>query len=164
MKKIFVIPLFILVFSFSVFSQEAKLFDKFSISSNCEYIKAILNVFANELKKQPNAKGYIVYYGGRYYPILKSNKKLKNSLPRANEAKSRTKQYESYLLIPEGLPSARFELIDGGFREEYEVELWIIPNGAKLPEPKPTVKASEIKIRKGKISNKELSALVYCGN
>jgi hypothetical protein len=150
--------------SFSAFSQEAKLFEKFEIGATCEGVKRRLDNFAQELKNQPNAKGYIVYYGGRYYPILKSNRKLKNSLPRAGESKTRTKLYESYLLINKAIETARLYLLDGGFREEYEVELWIVPVNAKLPELKPTVKTEDIKFRKGKISKKELAAIFNCEN
>lgn len=162
MKKLFLISFVTMLFSLSIFSQEAKLFDKFSVGSSCEDVKKRLDKFAIELNKQINSKGFILYYGGRYYPILKTNKKLKNSLPRANEAKSRTMQFESYLLTAKAIPTARLYLIDGGFREEYEAELWIVPANSKLPDPKPTVKTEDIKIRKGKITKKELAAIFDC--
>lgn len=162
MKKTIVICFTIVIFSLSIFSQEAKLLEKFDIGATCEGIKKRLDNFAAELKKQPEAKGFIVFYGGRYYPILKSNNKLKNSLPRANEAKSRTMQFESYLLTAKAIPTARLYLVDGGFREDYEVELWIVSPKAKLPEPKPSIKTEDIKIRKGKISKKELAKFFAC--
>jgi hypothetical protein len=34
--------------------------------------------------------------------------------------------------------------VDGGFREDLTVELWIVPSGATPPENSPTVDPSEV--------------------
>ncbi len=43
-----------------------------------------------------------------------------------------------------GMPSDRLVTIDGGFREEPEYELWVVPIGSEAPRPSPTVNAREI--------------------
>jgi len=41
-------------------------------------------------------------------------------------------------------------LVNGGFRENLGVEIWLVPTDAELPEPTPDVAESDIKFRKGK--------------
>lgn len=47
-------------------------------------------------------------------------------------------------LLANGISYERLAFIDGGFREEPAVELWIVPVGADPPRAKPTVNAKEI--------------------
>jgi len=35
--------------------------------------------------------------------------------------------------------------VDGGYREELTVELWVVPSGANPPSASPTVDPSEVK-------------------
>jgi hypothetical protein len=39
-------------------------------------------------------------------------------------------------------------IVNGGFREEDNVELWVVPSGAAAPQATPTVQAGELKPRK----------------
>jgi hypothetical protein len=40
-----------------------------------------------------------------------------------------------------------FEFVVAGFRENFTVEFWIVPNGVTPPEPSPTL--TKMKYRKG---------------
>jgi hypothetical protein len=53
-----------------------------------------------------------------------------------------------YLINQRGIDASRLVVVNGGFREEDSVELWLVPSGAQAPRPTPTVQASEIKGRK----------------
>jgi hypothetical protein len=59
---------------------------------------------------------------------------------------------KSYLVQRRGLPADRLTVIDGGYVEEWRAELWIVPAGATMPTPNPTIPANQIKFRKGKVS------------
>ncbi len=105
-----------------------------------------LDYFALGLQNKPTAKGYIIYYGGKAYDFYESPK---SRLPRRNEAEFRAESIKRYLRFD----SERNVIVNGGYREKFTFEFWIVPDGAELPNPTPTVKATEIKFRKGKIKN-----------
>ena len=50
-----------------------------------------------------------------------------------------------YLVSQRGIDASRLVVVNGGFREEDSVELWMVPSGAKPPQATPTVKASDVK-------------------
>ena len=89
--------------------------------------KARLDNFAAELQSTPDAKGYIVAYGGSRCP---------------NNAQSHANLARSYLVSSRGLDSARVIAVNGGRRSNarnYAVELWFVPQGASAPVPTPTL-------------------------
>ena len=53
-----------------------------------------------------------------------------------------------YLVTQRGIDASRFTVVNGGFREEDSVELWIVPSGAAPPRATPTVQASDVYRRK----------------
>lgn len=114
-------------------------FDEFG-DINCEDEMARLDNFAVNLQNEPNATGLIIFYGGR---------RFRGRLPKRGEAAARAARIKSYLVQRRGLPTDRVTVIDGGYTEEWRAELWIVPAGATLPTPNPTVPAKKIKFRKG---------------
>jgi hypothetical protein len=92
--------------------------------------KARLDNFAIELQNNPTAQGYIIAYGGRR--------------GRAGEAQARADRAKNYLVNERGIDSSRIVTLDGGYREDFTVELWIVPTGATPPAAEPTVDASEV--------------------
>ncbi|MBV8857759.1 MAG: hypothetical protein JOZ02_12560, partial [Acidobacteria bacterium] len=44
-----------------------------------------------------------------------------------------------------GITADRIVTVDGGYREELTVELWVVPSGATPPAASPTVDPSEVK-------------------
>jgi hypothetical protein len=93
--------------------------------------KARLDNFAIELQNDPTAQGYLICYGGRR--------------GRAGEAQRRCDRAKDYLVTTRGIDASRIVTVDGGYKEELSVELWIVPSGATPPTASPTVQPSEVK-------------------
>ena len=115
-------------------------FDEFG-DINCEDEMARLDNFAVNLQNIPSAKGLMIFYGGQ---------RFRGRLPRRGEAAARAARLKPYLVQRRGVPSDRVIVIDGGYAEEWHVEVWIIPAGVTPPGPNPTIPADKIKFRKGK--------------
>ena len=85
-----------------------------------------LDKFTIELQLNPTALGYIIAYGGR--------------ASRAGDAQKAADKAKDYLVNKHGIDSGRIVRVDGGYREEPAIELWIVPARAQFPKPTPTVK------------------------
>ena len=85
-----------------------------------------------DLREQndPSTRGYILAYGGRMSPVGQVNKLMSRA--------------RDYLVTQRGIDASRLVVVNGGFREEDSVELWIVPSGASAPLPTPTVQAGEV--------------------
>jgi hypothetical protein len=81
--------------------------------------KARLDNFAIQLQNDPNAKGYIVVFGGVRAP--------------ATERQKRIKRAYDYLVNTRGISADRLVTVPGGQREVTTTELWIVPLGADPP-------------------------------
>jgi hypothetical protein len=132
---------------------EAGKFDEFG-DIYCDEEKARLDNFANELQNHPDAQGYIIFYGGkRQQSAARHNSRLE--LPRQGEAAARVARLKPYISSTRGIDSDRVVVIDGGYRDLWAVELWIVPKGAKPPAPTATVKPQEVRFRRGRIKKRE---------
>ena len=98
--------------------------------------KPRIDRFAKGLKKVPNAKGYIIAYGGEVGPV--------------GEAKTRLKCIRNYLTSAHHITPSRLVLIDGGYTSLINVELFLIKPGDPTPEATPTVKPSDLRIIKAR--------------
>lgn len=98
--------------------------------------KARLDNLAVELQNDPSARAYIIAYGGRMSPLGQGQKLMS----RARE----------YLVSHRGIDASRLTVVNGGFREEDSVELWLVPSGAAAPQPTPTVQMGDVKSRRKK--------------
>jgi hypothetical protein len=109
---------------------------EFDECNNCTFDdqKARLDNLAVELQNDPSTRGYVIAYGGRMSPVGQVEKLMS----RARE----------YLVTQRGIDASRLVVVNGGFREDDSVELWVVPSGASAPQPTPTVQAGEIKRRK----------------
>ena len=96
--------------------------------------KARLDNLAVELQNDPSSSAYIIAYGGRSGPISQVERLI-----------ARTKDY---LITQRGIDESRLVTVNGGFRETDSVELWIVPSGAKPPQPTPTVQVGDVNPRK----------------
>jgi hypothetical protein len=95
--------------------------------------KEILNDLAAGLRgRSDKTQAYIIAYAGR--------RALRN------EAQARANQVKEYLVKSLGIREARVVAIDGGYRDEAIVELWIRPPGVAEPLPAPTVHPSQVQI------------------
>lgn len=100
-------------------------FDEFGDVSY-EDAAARMDNFAAQLQNQPGSQGCIIAYAGRHdLPGVSSRYAL------------RLKNY--ILFNPRGIQADRIVAIDGGRRENTEVEVWIVPPGSVPPVPKPTI-------------------------
>lgn len=115
-------------------------FDEFK-EINCEDEMARLDNFAVNLQNSPADKGVIIFYGGR---------RFRKRLPKRGDAAARAARLKTYLTQRRGIPKEQVIVIDGGYREEWMAELWIVPSAATLPSPTPSVPADQMKFRKGK--------------
>jgi hypothetical protein len=81
--------------------------------------KARLDNFAIQLQNDPNAKGYIVVYGG--------------AKAKPAEKQKRIKMAYDYLVTTRGIDAGRIVTMEGGMRDVTTTELWIVPLGADPP-------------------------------
>jgi hypothetical protein len=77
-------------------------------------------------------------------------------LPRRGEAEARVGYWKPYLTNSARIEDSRIVVVNGGYRENLMAELWIVPSGAKLPEPTPTLTERNIRFRRGKIKRIEI--------
>jgi hypothetical protein len=94
--------------------------------------KEILRNFAIMLQNEPEARAYLVHYGGRRTPSL-------------NVARVRGQRAKKHL-AKLGISPERIVAVDGGFREEFTWQVWSVPKGANAPMPEPTVERREVKV------------------
>lgn len=85
-----------------------------------------LDKFTIELQMDPTAQAYIIAYGGR--------------ASRAGDAQKVADKAKVYLVTKRGVDRDRIVTIDGGYREQPAIELWLVPSRASLPKATPTVK------------------------
>ncbi len=129
-------------------AKEARNVERFGTFA-CEDMKARLDNFEIQLYEESQSNGLVIVYEGKhskYNYDRKGNSTLKFVLPRFGESAFLTQEMQNYLKFRK-IPIGKFLFIDGGFRKNFEVEFWIVPNGAKLPKPTPTLET--MKYRKG---------------
>ena len=116
-------------------------FDEFG-DVNCEDEAARLDNFAFYLKQQPAANAVILFYGGKTF---------RGRTPKRGEAEARAARLKPYLVERRGIPSSHVIVVNGGYSEEWHVDLWIVPTGSVLPSPERTpIPDKQIHFRKGK--------------
>jgi hypothetical protein len=87
--------------------------------------QARLDNFSIWLRDQPQMKGYILVYGAKDFPSRKA-------LRWAHRAKD-------YLVRRRAMKPNRIAIIDGGYREQFGIELYILPRDVGPPIPYPTI-------------------------
>jgi len=115
-------------------------FDAFG-DIKCEDEMARLDNLAIQLQRNPSDRTVIEFYGGRTF---------RGRLPKRGEAAARAARIKPYLVQRRGVPANQVIMIDGGYRDEWQVIVWILPAGAAIPQPDPFIPAKDIKFRKGK--------------
>ena len=106
---------------------------QFDTCCSCSYDdqKARLDNLAIELQSDPTTTTYLFAYGGRTSQVGQADRLL---------ARAR-----DYLVTQRGINASRLVLMNGGFREEDCVEVWIVPQGAVLPKATPTVQPGDVR-------------------
>jgi hypothetical protein len=117
---------------------------------------ARLDNFSTELKNQ-DLVAYVIYYGGRCTPSCGFDyPRCRPHYPRRGEAETRVARIKPYLMNTRGIAENRIFVINGGFRESWTAELWLVPKGAPPPPLMPTTNAKDIQYRTGKVTEREL--------
>lgn len=143
--KIIGLTAFILISLSSVFAQEARKIDEFG-NESCDNLRNLLDIFFAELKSSKDEKGYIFVYEGKLLVPL-YNKENKTIYPQRGEAEAEIKFIKQHIKF-RGFDENRIVRINGGFRERFTVEFWIVPANVTPPKVTPTLK--KMKYRKGK--------------
>jgi hypothetical protein len=106
---------------------------QFDVCCSCSFDdqKARLDNLAVELQNDPSATTYVIAYGGR--------------TSRIGQADLLGTRARDYLVMQRGIDQSRIVVLNGGFREEDCVELYIIPQGATLPQATPTVQPGDVR-------------------
>jgi len=84
-----------------------------------------LEDFMKLLVAEPHSKAYIIAYAGREDHPGKSRRYALRA--------------KNYLVESRGIAAERIVTIDGGRREEFVVELWLVPDTAEPPKTKATI-------------------------
>ena|SRR6185503_5272247 len=77
------------------------------------------------LSGDPESRVYIIAYGGR--------------ATEPGKARRYAVRAKNWLVNYRGIDPRRIVALDGGRREDFVVELWLVPKDAKPPEPSPTI-------------------------
>jgi hypothetical protein len=106
---------------------------EFDVCCSCFFDdqKARLDNLAVEMQNDPSASAYIFGYGGR--------------TSRTGEADRLITRARDYLINKRGIDAARIVVVNGGYREENCVEMWIVPRGAPVPQSRPTLQPSDVR-------------------
>jgi len=146
------LPVIFCLFALSVFGQEkeARRFDEYGTIPCDEYLaRAEAMIFGQA--SNPNSKIYVFIYEGKEKRSVynKGEMTYKSVLPPRGLAKAKIDSMKKYVALKKISPE-NYVFSNGGFREDFWVEIWLVPNGAKPPTPTPTLK--KIKYRKGRSS------------
>jgi hypothetical protein len=120
-------------------------FDEFG-DIKCEDEYARLDNFAIQLQHEPQARGVIIFYGGKTF---------RGKLPKRGEAEARAARLKPYLVGRRGIPSNQVIVINGGYAEEWLAQFWVVPSGASMPNSSASVSVNKIKFRKGKANPRD---------
>lgn len=111
----------------AISTPESRMVDSYVFKTK-EDEMARLDNFAIEMQNDPTAKGWIFVYGG----------------PQTTAAsiKATIDRVRNYLVKTRGIDQMRVFTLDAGKQAKAAIELWIVPEGAMIPRPKPSPKKS----------------------
>src|SRR5688572_1161542 len=112
-------------------SEKTYLVDEFGQLGDCELGARFDSFFAELHNRAANARGYVIFYKGA------------NALPGQLEEASYQRVFLSHLAF-RNFDSSLITVVDGGFRAEKRVEIWIVPSGGAEPMPTETIEAPTI--------------------
>ena len=126
---------------------------------NCDDYLARMDNAINQAAKNSSSRIIVHVYEGNTprYKYKGNTYTIGHFRPQYGLAKAVIRSMKKYLLLHKA-PADRFVFKSAGFRENFTVDIWQVPNGAKEPEANPTL--TKIKYRKGRPSGFCLSC---CG-
>lgn len=144
--KIIGLILSILILCSSLFAQEAQKMDETGNLGCDDFISRIDNLIIG-LNENPNSKGYIFVYEGNWMKYNNEGQKT-YVLPHFGEAKKYISSMKIRFRFWKFPLVDRIVLVNAGFRKNFTLEFWIVPNGAIPPKATPTL--TKMSYRKGK--------------
>ena len=117
-------------------------FDEFG-DLKCEAEMAHLDNFAIQLQQEPTARGVIIFYGGKTFQRQVTQTRRRRSASGSTEVVSSAEARHPNQ--PGGRNRRR---ICGGVARG----IWVVPPGASMPTPNPSIPVGQIKFRKGRVS------------
>lgn len=112
---------------------------------NWEELMLQLDFCAVLLQNEPAASVYIIVYDG--------------SLSMRGEVQGWMQCIKNYLIERRGVDSNRIRIVNGGYRGNKTVELWLVTPADSLPKATPTIKPKDVKFRKGRLKKKNWGSL-----
>ncbi|MDT5120522.1 MAG: hypothetical protein QOC96_4 [Acidobacteriota bacterium] len=88
-----------------------------------EYAGSSLEAFSDALRKYPRSQAYVIAYP-RYY---------NGSPDRPNTASTMLGEVKGVLVKNYRIAASRIKIVNGGYRRQRQVELWIVPHGVHAP-------------------------------
>lgn len=151
------------VFRVSAQTEKTRQIDEFG-KITCDDFDARMDGIFTELENATDAKIYVIFYGERYRRTSSGwNKKTKDfesiklDYPNRDDGLNWAKSIPLYLTTYKGYPTTsqnllkdKIVLINGGFRENLEVEIWLVPKNGEIPKATPAIDEKDIKFRKDK--------------
>lgn len=139
--------------SASAQNKEARKIDEFG-ELPCGHFMAIADAIVMEQMKEPGSKIYVFYYEGKAYSASVWNRRtkeheMKTFRPRRGHALNRAKELGIYLRS-RNFDESNIILVDGGYRKEFILEIWLVPAGAAIPKATPTLEEKDVIFGKGK--------------
>lgn len=123
---------------------ESRKIDEIS-NFNWEDLMARLDFYAIQLQTVPDSSGHLIIYDGRR--------------SRRGEVQGWMDCVKNYLVGRRGIDSDRIMIVNGGYREKMTVEMWLVPRGENSPQTTPTVKPKDVKMKKGRLKEKNWGSL-----
>lgn len=109
------------------------LFEEYDRSMSEDQVRDRLDALAQHLKMNPSLRAFVMSYGG------------KQSCH--NEAILHARLVTRYLSKMKGISPQRFSILNGGYRDDWVVELWIGSAGAVRPPLMRTINKRRVIIR-----------------
>lgn len=123
---------------------ESRKIDEIS-NFNWEDLMARLDFFAIQLQNAPASSGYVIVYDGRR--------------SRRGEAQGWMHCIKNYLVERRGMDAHRIMIVNGGYRGNLTVEMWLVPLADSPPKATPTVKPQDVRFKKGRLKKKNWRSL-----
>jgi hypothetical protein len=115
-----------------------------------EYAGDSLEAFAEALRKQPDSQAYIVAYPQYYIERWELNKVGRKTRTRQRIRQDRPgtslkilKEVKADLVKRYRVAVSRIKVMNGGYRKQRQIELWIVPRGEHAPIPTPNAFAKK---------------------
>ena len=91
--------------------------------------------FAKQLRREPSTQAFVIAYS----PRVRNRRGSDYWSLAPNRLLTTKAQLSNY-----GIPESRIIGVNGGIREKTQVELWILPRGAKPPQPRPEFTEADV--------------------